>query len=168
MMEECIEMKVSGVVMDPNSNTPILVLKDESGDTVLPIWIGVMEAAAIAASLEKVVPPRPMTHDLFASVLYELGAQLLSVEIPRVSEGTFYGVLNLQTPNGMLELDARPSDAVALSLRAPCPIYVTMEVVEAAGLVVEKSDTDDSTEDSEKLKELLENLPEDVFGKYKI
>lgn len=167
-MKECIEMKVSGVVMDPNSNTPIVVLKNDAGDSVLPIWIGVMEAAAIAASLEKVVPPRPMTHDLFAGTLYELGAALISVEIPRIAEGTFYAVLNLQTSDGVLEIDCRPSDAIALAMRARCPIHVTLEVVETAGLVVETPESMDDSEDSEKLKELLQNLPDDVFGKYKI
>ena len=167
-MQECIEMSVSGVVVDPNSKSPIVVLKNEKGDRILPIWIGVMEAAAIAAVLEEVEPPRPMTHDLFASVLDELGANLLSVEIPRIEESTFYATLNLQVGDRLIEMDGRPSDAIALSLRARCPIHVAVEVVDAAGVVVETSDSDEADEDSDRLKEMLENLPDDVFGKYKM
>ncbi len=164
-VRECMEMVVSGVVVDPASQNPIVVLREKQGRYLLPIWIGVMEAGAIAAVLEEVELPRPITHDLFVSVLRILGANVLQVEITRLEEGTFYAELTLERSGLVEALDSRPSDAIALALRTGAPIYAAKSVVEEAGILVEPEAGE--REDEASLEELLASLPDEVFGKYK-
>jgi bifunctional DNase/RNase len=166
-MRECTEMRVSGVVVDPNTKMPIVVLKDEDEKRLLPIWIGVMEAGAIAAALENVVPPRPMTHDLYANVLKELGVKVLRVEVTKIESNTFYAEITLSYATQILDIDARPSDAIALALRTKTPIHVADDVVKKAGIVVEGPQRGEG-EQGDELKDLLANLPDEIFGKYKM
>lgn len=166
-MRECTEMRVSGVVVDPNTKMPIVVLKDEDEKRLLPIWIGVMEAGAIAAALENVQPPRPMTHDLYANILKELGVKVLRVEVTKIENNTFYAEITLSYATRILDIDARPSDAIALALRTTTPIHVADDVVKKAGIVVEGPQRGEG-EQGDELKDLLANLPDEIFGKYKM
>lgn len=167
-MKECVLMKVSGVVVDPNTKMPIVVLKDEGETRLLPIWIGVMEAGAIAAALEEITPPRPMTHDLMAKLIEELGAKVLRVEVTKIENNTFYAEITINFATRMMDIDSRPSDAIALALRTKTPIHVADEVLQKAGIVVEGPERGTGEEQNEALKDLLANLPDEIFGKYKM
>ena len=170
-MQQFVKMTISGVVMDPRSNLPVVMLKDESGTQLVPIWIGVMEASAIAAALEGVELPRPMTHDLLRNILDELGAKVLRVDIPRIEENTFYGLITISMGGRLLEIDARPSDSIALAVRVGCEIGVGQDVIETAGIKIEDTgnvDLKGAEEDPEKLKEILASLPTEMFGKWKM
>ena len=119
--------------MDPNSGTPIIILKDVESDTMLPIWVGAYEAHAIALEIEKIAPPRPMTHDLLRNLIVELGIQVERVVVTSLRDNTFFAVIEMRTSEGnRMVLDSRPSDAIALALRADCPIYVDVEVIKAS------------------------------------
>src|SRR5438067_11228244 len=131
MME--VEMKIRGLMLDPVTNTPIVILKD-SGDTVLPIWVGVYEANAIALEIEKVTTPRPMTHDLIKNVLTGLNAQVHKVVVSELKEDTFYAVIWMEREGQVISVDSRPSDALALALRLDCPIFVDDEVLKSSKL----------------------------------
>ena len=128
-----IEVKIRALMMDPNSGTPIIILKDVSSETMLPIWVGAYEANAIALEIEKIAPPRPMTHDLLRNLIVELGLKVDRVVVTSLRENTFYAVIELATETGEpMRLDSRPSDAIALALRADCPIFVDLEVIQAS------------------------------------
>src|ERR1700746_259632 len=124
-----IEMKIRGLMMDPGTNMPIVVRKDVGSDTVLPIWVGVFEANAIALEIEKVTTPRPMTHDLIKNVLSGLDAHVHKVVVTELKEDTFYAVIWMEREGRVISVDSRPSDALALALRVDCPIYVDDEVL---------------------------------------
>ncbi len=160
-----IPVKVSGIVVDPISNMPIVVLKDELRNRVLPIWIGIFEANAIAIELEKVKTPRPMTHDLLRNVISTLGAKVEKVVVNDLRDNTFYAVIHLTRDGEKLEIDSRPSDAIALAVRVKAPIFVEDHVFEKATVI---ESTDEDLSDPEKLKEWLENLNPEDFGKYKM
>jgi bifunctional DNase/RNase len=120
-------------MMDPNSGTPIIILKDVQSDTMLPIWVGAYEANAIALEIEKIAPPRPMTHDLLRNLITQLGVQVERVVVTRLQDNTFFAEIEMRNSEGsLMRLDSRPSDAIALALRADCPIYVDMEVIKAS------------------------------------
>jgi len=120
-------------MMDPNSGTPIIILKDVQSDTMLPIWVGAYEANAIALEIEKIAPPRPMTHDLLRNLIVELGVQVDRVVVTSLRDNTFFAVIEMRNSDGnRMVLDSRPSDAIALALRADCPIFVDMEVIKAS------------------------------------
>lgn len=128
-----IEVKIRALMMDPNSGTPIIILKDVNSETMLPIWVGAYEANAIALEIEKIAPPRPMTHDLLRNLIIELGMKVERVVVTSLRDNTFYAVIELSSGNGdPMRLDSRPSDAIALALRADCPIYVDLEVIQAS------------------------------------
>ena len=128
-----IEVKIRALMMDPNSGTPIIILKDVSSETMLPIWVGAYEANAIALEIEKIAPPRPMTHDLLRNLIVELGLKVDRVVVTSLRENTFYAVIELESEDGEpMRLDSRPSDAIALALRADCPIFVDLEVIQAS------------------------------------
>jgi bifunctional DNase/RNase len=128
-----IEVKIRALMMDPNSGTPIIILKDVQSDTMLPIWVGAYEANAIALEIEKIAPPRPMTHDLLRNLIVELGIQVERVVVTSLRDNTFFAVIEMRTSDGnTMVLDSRPSDAIALALRADCPIFVDMEVIKAS------------------------------------
>lgn len=126
-----IEVKIGALIMDPNTNTPIVVLKGVDSETILPIWVGAYEANAIALEIEKIVPQRPMTHDLLRNFIIECGYSTSKVIITDLIENTFYAIIELVDKNGeILTLDARPSDAIALALRLDCSIFVNQKVID--------------------------------------
>jgi uncharacterized protein len=159
-----VEMTIRGLLMDPVSNSPIVILKDVAGDTVLPIWVGVYEANAIALEMEKVSPPRPMTHDLIKNVLTGLEAQVHKVVVTELREDTFYAVIWLERSGEVVSVDSRPSDALALALRVDCPIFVDDLVLKSSKLAANLSDR----VNSEELRKWLEGLNDEDLGKYKM
>jgi len=160
-----IEVRIRGLMMDPSTSMPIVVLKDIASETVMPIWVGIFEANAIALEIEKVAAPRPMSHDLTRNLIRNLNARLERVVISELKDDTFYATLWLQQGNDPLVLDARPSDALALALRADCPIYVTDEVMQKA-----KLNTTGQAEGptAEQLRGWLEGLNDEDLGRYKM
>lgn len=143
-----IEVKIGALIMDPNTNTPIVVLKGLDSETVLPIWVGAFEANAIALEIEKVVPQRPMTHDLLRNVIIECQLSAMSVIITDLQENTFYARIELVDRKGEpVSMDARPSDAIALALRLDCPIYVEQKVIDLSS-ASNKDDTPDNEGDT--------------------
>jgi bifunctional DNase/RNase len=128
-----IEVKIRGLMMDPNSGTPIVILKDVNSETLLPIWVGAYEANAIALEIEKIATQRPMTHDLLRNLIVEMGAQVERVVVTELRDNTFFAVIEIRNSSGdFTMLDSRPSDAIALALRADCPIYVNEAVIRAS------------------------------------
>ncbi|HEY0544503.1 MAG TPA: bifunctional nuclease family protein [Pyrinomonadaceae bacterium] len=128
-----IEVKIRALMMDPNSGTPIIILKDVNSETMLPIWVGAYEANAIALEIEKVTPQRPMTHDLLRNLIVEMGSSVERVVVTELRDNTFFAMIEMRQSDGTLVLlDSRPSDAIALALRADCPIYVDAEVIRAS------------------------------------
>jgi bifunctional DNase/RNase len=128
-----IEVKIRGLMMDPSNGTPIIILKDIDSDTMLPIWVGAYEANAIALEIEKIAPQRPLTHDLLRNLITEMGARVERVVVTELRDNTFFAIIEMRSSeNEVLTLDARPSDAIALALRADCPIYVNSEVIQAS------------------------------------
>ena len=161
---ETVRMEIKGLMLDPSSKTPIVVLYDVAEEIFLPIWIGVFEANAIALRIEGVEPPRPMTHDLLFSSLESLGAEVERVTISDLRDNTFYAVISLSGSSGELQLDARPSDAIALALRARAPIFVLRSVLESASA----ADLTRSASDEEELKKWLEDASPEDFGEYEM
>lgn len=127
-----LEMKIRGLLMDPTTNSPIVILKDVKSDAMLPIWVGPFEANSIASEIEKIAPPRPMTHDLLRNVINLFGAEIKRIVVTELRDNTFYAVIEVEWQGDHLLLDARPSDAIALALRADCPIYVNEEVLKSS------------------------------------
>jgi hypothetical protein len=162
-------MKVSGLTIDPLTNTPIVILKDLEGKRAVPIWIGLFEASAIATELEKISFSRPMTHDLMRDLLKILEAKVKRIEIVDLRNNTFFACIHLQRNGDTLIIDSRPSDAIALALRVNCPILIDEKVIEKSRNIdfAKKVDELDKKK-TEELKEFLENLPEEDFGKYKM
>ncbi len=159
-----VEMKIRGLMMDPVTNMPIVVLKDVSGDGVLPIWVGVYEANAIALEIEKVTTPRPMTHDLIKNVLLGLDTQVRKVVVSELREDTFFAVIWMERDGRVISVDSRPSDALALALRMDCPIFVDDEVLKSSKLAATISDK----VSSEEMRKWLEGLNDDDLGRYKM
>ncbi|MCL6565221.1 MAG: bifunctional nuclease family protein [Acidobacteriia bacterium] len=159
-----IEMKIRGLMMDPVTNMPIVVLKDVHGNAILPIWVGVYEANAIALEIEKVQTPRPMTHDLMRNLLLGLNVRVQKVVVNDLKDDTFYALIWMERDGRVMSIDSRPSDALALALRVDCPIYVEEEVLKnsrIASAVAEKNT-------SEELRKWLENLSDEDLGRYKM
>src|SRR5438045_6319669 len=143
-----VEVKIGALIMDPNTNTPIVVLKGIESETVLPIWVGAFEANAIALEIEKIAPQRPMTHDLLRNLIVECGLTAKKVTITDLQENTFYAIIELTNANGeTMTLDSRPSDAIALALRLDCPIFVMQTVIDlsASATWAEPETDDDAT-----------------------
>ena len=164
-----IKMKVAGLTIDPLTNTPIVILKDLDEKKAIPIWIGLFEASAIATELEKITFSRPMTHDLIFELLRTLGVEVIKIEIHDLRNNTFFANIHLLKDNETLIVDSRPSDAIALALRASAEIFVDEKVIEKSRNVdFGKKITDIDNLKDEKLKEFLENLSPEDFGKYKM
>jgi hypothetical protein len=155
-----VEMTIKGLMMDPLTNMPIVLLREAATDRVLPIWVGPVEANAIALQVENIAPPRPMTHDLLKAVLTELGATLTRVVIADLHENTFYAYLELKRGGEVFFVDARPSDALALSIRTRTPVFVDTKVLDSAKSVEVSSDQ----ADRERLQRWLESLDPDDLG----
>jgi len=164
-----IDMKVAGLSIDPMTEMPILILKDVEGENPLPIWIGLIEAGAIATELEKVELVRPMTHDLIKNLIGALGVQVLHVEITDLRDNTYYSSLVLQQGQRVFEVDSRPSDAIAIALRMGCPIRVEERVLQKAREIDLRAHAVHSgNADADAAKDFLSNLPDEEFGKWKM
>jgi len=162
-------MKVTGVALDPQSKSPVVLLKDPDQHHTLPIWIGLLEAAAIAYALEGAAPPRPMTHDLMKMILEELGARVSRIDIDSLEDNVFHAKLHLEVPGGGKRLvDSRPSDALALALRVGAEIYAEEKVLRRASTVQVKDSENQEESGGDPWQEFLENLDPDAFGKYKM
>jgi len=161
-MTQLVPMSIKGLMLDPVSNSPIVVLKDEDEKFFLPIWVGIFEANAIALQLENVTTPRPMTHDLLRNFISELDARVTRVVINDLRDSTFFAQIRVISHDRTLELDARPSDAIALALRTEAPIFVEQAVLDQAQTI-----TPDE-EGEEKSKKWFEQLDPDDLGKYKM
>lgn len=159
-----VEMKIRGLMVDPSTQQPIVILKDLEGNTVLPIWVGLFEASAIALEVEKATTPRPMTHDLLRNLIQGLNAQVQRVVVSELRNDTFFAVIWLEQGGETVTVDARPSDALALALRADCPIFVSEDVLRTAKVIPNPADQA-SPED---LKNWLENLNDEDLGRYKM
>ncbi len=160
-----IEVRIRGLMMDPSTNMPIVVLKDVSSDTVMPIWVGIFEANAIAIEIEKVSAPRPMTHDLARNLMRSMNGQLEKIVITELRDDTFFAVLWIRQDEELITMDARPSDAIALALRADCPIFVSEQVMQSAKLNM-AGPPDGPT--AEELRGWLEGLNDEDLGRYKM
>ena len=163
-----IEMTIKGLMVDPITNMPIIILRDKDGQKVLPIWVGIFEANAIALQIENISTPRPMTHDLLRNVIHDLQAEVKKIVVCDLQENTFYALIYLALKgNGggdLVAIDARPSDAIALALRARAPIFVEERVIDHA----RNSDLAPEKGDTERLQKWLESLDPDDMGKYKM
>ena len=159
-----IEVKIRGLMMDPSSGTPIIILKDINSETMLPIWVGAYEANAIALEIEKVTTPRPMTHDLIKNVLSGLDARVHKVVVSELRDDTFYAVIWMEREGQIISVDSRPSDALALALRVDCPIFVEDEVLKSSKLATSINERVSSDE----LRRWLENLNDEDLGRYKM
>ena len=163
-----LDMKVTGVIVDPTTFVPMVILKDMEEKKTLPIWVGIMEAASILTELEKIEPDRPMTHDLAKNIISLLGATVQKVAITDFYDNVFYATLFLKDGGGeVLELDARPSDAIAIAMRSRVPILVNESVV-AKARVVDLSTASMKGKSNAELKGILESLSAEDFGKYKM
>lgn len=162
-MTNLVAMSIKGLMLDPVSNSPIVVLRDVEEKFFLPIWVGIFEANAIALQLENVSTPRPMTHDLLRDMISQLNARVTRVVINDLRDSTFFAQIRLTTPDRTLEVDARPSDAIALALRTEAPIFVAQSVLDQAQTI-----TPDGDDHDQKLKKWFEELGPDDLGKYKM
>ena len=159
-----VEMKIRGLMMDPGTNMPIVILKDAQGNSILPIWVGVYEANAIALEIEKVVTPRPMTHDLIKTLLTGLHTGVRKIVVNELKEDTFYAVIWLEREGKLISVDSRPSDALAIALRLDCPIYVDDSVLQNSKM----ANTIADRVNNEELRRWLENLNDEDLGRYKM
>lgn len=159
-----VEMKIRGLMMDPVTNMPIVVLKDVTGNSILPIWVGIYEANAIALEIEKVSTPRPMTHDLIKLLLMGLETGVRKVVVNDLKDDTFFAVIWLERDGKLISIDSRPSDALAIALRLDCPIYVDETVLKTS----KASSTVSDKVSSDEMRKWLENLPDEDLGRYKM
>ena len=159
-----IEMSIKGLMVDPISNMPIVILRDKDGVKTLPIWVGMFEANAIALQIENISTPRPMTHDLLRNVIHDLKASVQKIVVCDLQDSTFYALIYLAIDGGTMAIDARPSDAIALALRTRAPIFVEDRVIDHAKTV----DFSTDKADAERLHKWLESLDPDDMGKYKM
>jgi len=168
-LDPFIEMKVTGLTIDPFTNMPIIILKDLDEKSALPIWIGLIEASAIATELEKIKLARPMTHDLMKNILHTLDVHVARVEVNDLADNTFYARIYLTADGKDHVIDSRPSDAIALALRAGAPIFVDRKVIEKSRQIdLNKEGISGEKGEKEKWAEFLENLNPEDFGKYKM
>lgn len=161
-------MVISGLTMDPVTNSPIVILKAVDGDETLPIWIGLLEATAIASEMEGIKFSRPMTHDLLKNMMDKVDVKVARIEVSDLKDNTYYAVIHLKQGEKEITLDARPSDALAISLRVKAPIFVAEEVIKQSSRIDLKSEPQDKSEKGKKWQEILESLNPDDFGKYKM
>jgi hypothetical protein len=159
-----VEMRIRGLMMDPVTNMPIVILRDVNGNAVLPIWVGIFEANAIALEIEKVATPRPMTHDLIRTLLMGLDTGVKKVVVSELKDDTFYAVIWLEREGQLISVDSRPSDALAIALRVDCPIYVDEAVLNTSKATSTVSDRINNDE----LRKWLESLNDEDLGRYKM
>lgn len=161
---EEMEVKIRGLMMDPVTNMPIVVLKDVQSEALVPIWVGIFEANAIALEIEKTPTPRPMTHDLLANLVRTLDGEIRRVVITELRDDVYYAVIWMEQNGELISLDARPSDALALALRADCPIFLTAQVLRTTRV----ANVGMENFSSEELRRWLENLNDEDLGHYKM
>jgi uncharacterized protein len=159
-----VEMKIRGLMMDPQTNNPIVVLKDVNGTAILPIWVGIYEASAIASEIEKQATPRPMTHDLIRNLLFGLEAAVKKIVVSDLKDDTFYAVIWLEREGEMISVDSRPSDALAVALRMDCPIFVDDAVLKTS----RENTSVAEVGSNEDLRKWLESLSDEDLGRYKM
>jgi bifunctional DNase/RNase len=162
------EMRITGITVDPFTNTPIVILKDLEDKDVLPIWIGLLEASSIATALENVQTPRPMTHDLLKTILEQLDVKVTRIEVNDLRDNTYFALLYLELKGKRVVIDSRPSDALAIALRTGAPVFVEESVIRKSTKVDLGEKGDKVVTDSKEWEEILENLSSDDFGKYKM
>jgi uncharacterized protein len=162
------KVNISGLTMDPASNTPIIILKTEEGEQVVPIWIGLLEATSIASALQKIKYERPMTHDLFRNFVQETQMTIERVEVCDLRDNTFFARIYFVSGDRSFDMDARPSDAIALALRFDAPIFVDENVIEHSKSREPDVEVADQSEEGRKWADYLEKLSSDDFGKYKV
>ena len=158
-----IEMNIKGLMIDPITNMPIIILRDQEGQRILPIWVGVFEANAIALQIENVQTPRPMTHDLLKNIIDDLSAQVERIVVTELKENTFYASITVQQDGSEIEIDSRPSDAIALAVRAEAPIFAAEDVIEESAIEFEGEDVNEEEIVSE-FKQFLEHVTPDEFA----
>jgi len=158
-----VKMEIKGLLMDPVSNMPVVILRDAGDGIFLPIWVGIFEANAIAIAMERISTPRPMTHDLIRNVLAGLDAQVHKVVVTELKEDTFYAVIWMESEGRIISVDSRPSDALALALRVDCPIFVEDEVLKTSKKAASSAETS-----SEEMRKFLENLGDEDLGRWKM
>jgi len=163
-----IPMAISGITVDPLTNSPIVILKAVEGDQTLPIWIGLLEATAIASELEGIKFSRPMTHDLFRNMMEMVQIKVLKIEVCDLKNNTYYALIHFSQGEREMTIDARPSDALALSLRVNAPIFVSDKVIDKSSQIDLKAEPEDKSEEGKKWQDVLEKLNPEDFGKYKM
>jgi len=161
-------MTISGLTVDPLTNSPIVILKEVEGDKTLPIWIGLLEATAIASELEGIKFSRPMTHDLLNNFLEMMDVEVTKVEVCDLKDNTYYALIHFKRGDNELTIDARPSDALAISLRVKAPIFVAEEIINKSKEIDLKPEAEDKSEEGKKWQKILEGLDPGDFGKYKM
>lgn len=159
-----IEMKIKGLMIDPITNMPIVILREKEGSKILPIWVGIFEANAIALQIENIQTPRPMTHDLLKNVILDMKASVHKIVVNQLKESTYYALIFLEQNGETIRIDARPSDAIALALRTESPIFVEDDVISSARDAQQNRDA----AETERLQKWLENIDPDDLGKYKM
>lgn len=161
-------MIISGLTVDPFTNSPIVILKEVDGEETLPIWIGLLEATAIASELEGIKFSRPMTHDLLKNIIEMVDVKVIKVEVCAIKNNTYYALIHFQHGEKTMSVDARPSDALALSLRLDVPIYVAEEVINGSSQIDLKAEPQDKSKQGKQWQEILESMKAEDFGKYKM
>lgn len=162
------KVSIAGLTMDPASNTPIIILKSEEDEQAVPIWIGLLEATSIASALQNIKYDRPMTHDLLKNFADTLEISILKVEVCDLKDNTFYARIYFVSKDQNFDIDARPSDAIALALRFKAPIYVEDSVMQKSKITDGEAEVVDTSEEGKKWADYLANLSPDDFGKYKV
>lgn len=162
------EMTIHGLTMDPKNSSPVVLLKETTSQRAVPIWIGLYEANAIATCLAGIKPPRPMTHDLLFNTLQKAGYKIISIVITELKDNTFYASIVLASEAGELEIDSRPSDAIALAVRSGSPIFVSEEVLEQAAIDLSALEIDQGGTEKDELLEMLEKMDPGDYSKYKM
>ena len=162
------KVSIAGLTMDPASNTPIIILKSEEDEQAVPIWIGLLEATSIASALQNIKYDRPMTHDLLKNFADTLEISIVKVEVCDLKDNTFYARIYFVSKDQSFDIDARPSDAIALALRFKAPIYVEDSVMQQSKIKDSDIEVADTSEEGKKWADYLENLSADDFGKYKV
>ena len=163
-----IPMIISGLAVDPVTKNPIVILKEIDGERTLPIWIGFLEATAIASELEGIQFSRPMTHDLLKNIMETVNIKIDKIEVCDLRNNTYYALIHISYNEKTITIDARPSDALALSLRVEAPIFVEEKVIDKSKEIDLQAEPDDKTEEGKKWQDILENLNPEDFGKYKM
>lgn len=161
-------MVISGLTVDPLTNSPIVILKEVDGERTLPIWIGLLEATAIASELEGIKFSRPMTHDLLKNIMETIELKINKIEVCDLQNNTYFALIYVSHKGNEISIDARPSDALALSLRVDAPIFVSEDVINKSAQIDLTAEPDDKSEQGKKWQEILEKLNPDDFGKYKM